>query len=150
MNRGILIKYKEKIIGAYIDNGRFQSNKGGSCISVNGKSYKDLMGKKFSEDIIKYIDTENELYKKISSMSPKKVIKTYYKAIDYDDERVKLACMSWENIMNDMSINMERDALFNEEFEESHIKSLKVIMVRGIKNQSTDKSKWYDVNFLLK
>lgn len=150
MNRGILIKYKEKIIGAYIDNGRFQSNKGGSCISVNGKSYKDLMGKKFSEDIIKYIDTENELYKKISSMSPKKVIKTYYKAIDYDDERVKLACMSWENIMNDMSINMERDALFNEEFEESHIKSLKVIMVRGIKNQSTDKSKWYDVNFFIK
>ncbi|OOB76030.1 hypothetical protein AXF41_13205 [Clostridium haemolyticum] len=49
-----------------------------------------------------------------------------------------------------MSINMERDALFNEEFEESHIKSLKVIMVRGIKNQSTDKSKWYDVNFFIK
>lgn len=150
MNRGILIKYKEKIIGAYIDDGRFQSNKGGSCIAINGKSYKDLTGKKFTEDITRFINTEDELYKKISSMSPRQVIKTYYKAVNAQDERIKLACMSCNNIMDNMSINMERDILFNEEFQESHIKFLKVIMVRGMKNQSTDKAKWYNVNFFIK
>ncbi|WP_279379974.1 DUF4829 domain-containing protein [Clostridium botulinum] len=83
-------------------------------------------------------------------MSPRQVIKTYYKAVNAQDERIKLACMSCNNIMDNMSINMERDILFNEEFQESHIKFLKVIMVRGMKNQSTDKAKWYNVNFFIK
>ncbi|MCD3297450.1 M56 family metallopeptidase [Clostridium botulinum] len=150
MNRGILIKYKEKIIGAYIDDGRFQSTKGGSCIAINGKSYKDLTGKKFTEDITRFINTEDKLYKKINSMSPRQVIKTYYKAIDAQDERIKLACMSCENIMQDMSINMKSDILFNDEFKESPIKSLKLLMIRGNKNQSKSNSKWYNIDFYIK
>ncbi|AEB74972.1 conserved hypothetical protein [Clostridium botulinum BKT015925] len=150
INRGILIKHKGKIIGAYIDDGRFQSTKGGSCIAINGKSYKDLTGKKFTEDITRFINTEDKLYKKINSMSPRQVIKTYYKAIDAQDERIKLACMSCENIMQDMSINMKSDILFNDEFKESPIKSLKLLMIRGNKNQSKSNSKWYNIDFYIK
>ncbi|WP_080742993.1 M56 family metallopeptidase [Clostridium novyi] len=148
INRSILIKYKGKIIGAYMDNGSFENSKGGSCKSLNNKSYKDITGKKFSDDMTNYENHENKLYKEVSKMSPRKVIKAYYESVNNGDDKMKLASMSYENIMDSMSGN-RKDELYSKEIEENYIDYVNILFMRKIEKEN-DNSMWYDVNFIIK
>lgn len=64
--RGIVIKYNDEIIGAYIDAGRHDS----FACSLDRKSLKDITGKEWDGWIADYIDYEDELEIKLSKMEP--------------------------------------------------------------------------------
>ncbi|AST58017.1 peptidase 1 [Thermoanaerobacterium thermosaccharolyticum] len=79
--RGIVIKYNDEIIGAYIDAGRHDS----FACSLDRKSLKDITGKEWDGWIADYIDYEDELEIKLSKMEPEDIIREYFKALDKHD-----------------------------------------------------------------
>ncbi len=130
--RGIVLKYEEKIIGAYIDAGRHDC----FACSLDRKSFKSITNKDWENWINDYINYDNELEIKLSKMKPEDVIKQYYAALDSQDQKMQFACMTRQNICNYLAMNMDNNLLINEGFNsayvdgEQNVKSAKLIDLR--------------------
>nr|WP_222927263.1 DUF4829 domain-containing protein [Thermosediminibacter litoriperuensis] len=107
--RGIVLKYNDEIIGAYIDAGRHNS----FACSLDRKSLKDITGKEWNEWIEDYIDYEDESEIKLSKMEPKEIIREYFKALDKNNVKMLWACMTRKHLSELLSINMDNQYLFN-------------------------------------
>lgn len=97
--RGIVIKYNDEIIGAYIDAGRHNS----FACSLDRKSLKDITSKEWDIWIEDYIDYEDELEIKLSKMEPEDIIREYFKALDKHDIKMVWACMTRKNLAQQLS-----------------------------------------------
>lgn len=132
--RGIVLRYDEKIVGAYIDAGRHNN----FACSLDRKSLKEITNKEWDNWISDYINYNNELEIKLSKMKPEEIIKQYYAAIDGHDQRMVFACMSRRNICNYLGANMDNNLLINEGFndvfmdDDQNIESAKLIHLREI------------------
>ena len=107
--RGIIIKHNGEIIGAYIDAGRHS----GFACSLDKRSLRDVTGKDWGDWIDDYIDYSDELETKLSSMSPEELIRLYFKAMDEQDEKTHLACMTRSSLCRYLFVNMDNNLLYN-------------------------------------
>jgi len=131
-SRGIVLKYDDKIVGAYIDSGRHNS----FACSLDRKSLKDITGKEWDSWIGEHINYNNELEIKLSKMKPEDVIRQYYAAMDSQDQKMLFACMTRQNLCDYLAVNMDNNQLINEGFKnayidgEQNVKSAKLIGLR--------------------
>ncbi|CDG36637.1 hypothetical protein CTHBC1_2034 [Acetivibrio thermocellus BC1] len=102
--RGIVVKYDNEIIGAYIDAGRQDF----MACALNRKRLKDIAGKEWNEWIEDYIDFEDELEIRLSKMQPEDIVREYFKAVDERDEKIIRACTTRENQLKYLSIQRKR------------------------------------------
>ncbi|GAE90780.1 hypothetical protein JCM21531_4419 [Acetivibrio straminisolvens JCM 21531] len=129
--RGIVVKYNDEIIGAYIDAGRY----GFMACSLDRKSLKEVSGKEWNVWIEDYIDFEDELEIRLSKMKPEDVVREYFKAIDEHNEKMIRACTTRENQLKYLSIGMNSQDLFNknESKIDSNIKKAKLLEIKEFK-----------------
>lgn len=133
--RGIVLKSDDKIIGAYIDSGRHDT----FACSLDRKNLKELTDKEWDEWITDYIDYTDKIEIKLSEMKPEEVIKTYYDAINSNNQKMQYACLTRQNLCRYLSANMDDNLLMNTSFSEAfadgaqNIKSAKVIELGEIK-----------------
>ena len=129
--RGIVIKYNDEIIGAYIDAGRHDS----FACSLDRKSLKDITGKEWDGWIADYIDYEDELEIKLSKTEPEDIIREYFKALDRHDIKMVWACMTRRSLSQELSSNLNNQYLFNknEDKIDYNINSAKLLEIKELK-----------------
>ena len=129
--RGIVLKYNDQIIGAYVDAGRHES----FACSLDRKSLKDITGKEWDGWIEDYIDYEDELEIKLSKMEPDDIIREYFKALDKHDIKMVWACMTRKNLSQHLSTNMNNQYLFNKDEDkiDYNINSAKLLEIKELK-----------------
>lgn len=134
--RGIVLKYNDQIIGAYIDAGRHQS----FACSLDRKSLKDITGKEWDGWITDHIDYEDDLEIKLSQMGPEDIIREYFKALDKQDIKKVWACITRKSLSQQLSSNLNNQYLFNKDEDkiDYNIKSAKLLEIKefkGIQNE---------------
>lgn len=132
--RGIVLKYGNEIIGAFIDAGRHDC----FACSLDRKKLEDITGKGWDSWVADYINYNNELEIKLSKMSPEDIIKQYFNAMDRHDEKTMYACLTRKYLSNYLSSNMDNNNLFNKGFNddgEQNTKSAKFIKLREMKDR---------------
>ena len=129
--RGIVLKYNDEIVGAYIDAGRHDS----FACSLDRKNLKEITGKEWDEWIADYIDYQDELEIKLSKMGPEDIIREYFRALDKHDIKMVWACMTRKNLSQELSINMNNNYLFNKNSDkiDYNIKSAKLLEIKELK-----------------
>jgi len=129
--RGIVLKYNDKIIGAYIDAGRHDS----FACSLDRKNLKDITGKDWDEWIDNYIDYEDDLEIRLSKMEPEDIIREYFKALDQHNTKMIWACMTRKNLSHHLSSNLNNNYLFNKNESEIdyNIKRAKLLEIKELK-----------------
>ena len=134
--RGIVLKYYDQIIGAYIDAGRHQS----FACSLDRKSLKDITGKEWDGWITDYIDYEDRLEKELSKMEPEDIIREYFNALDKQDIKMVLACMTRKNLSQHLSSNLNNQYLFNknEDKIDYNIKSANLLEINELKESRNE------------
>lgn len=138
--RGIIMKYENKIVGAYIDAGRHDS----FACSLDRKSLQDITGKGWDDWVSDHIDYNNELEKKLSKMTPEEIIRQYYDAMDRHDQKLMFACMTRQHLCTYLSANMDNNRLINEDFDdvfsdgEGNVKSAKLLDVKEMGGMSNE------------
>lgn len=134
--RGVVIKHNGEIIGAYIDAGR---HRGFAC-SLDRKSLKDVTGKDWGNWIDGFIDYSDEIETMLSSMSPEELIRQYFEAMDEQDEKMLLACITRESLCSYLFANMDNNLLYNSDSAGvysdgySNVKSVKLIDMSELKD----------------
>lgn len=116
-SRGIVIKYDNKIVGAYIDAGRHDC----FACSLDSRSLEYITNKKWDNWIRDYINYDNELEMKLAKMNPEEVIKEYYKALNRHDQKIQFACMTRQNVCDYLSMNMDNNLLTNAGFDNAFV-----------------------------
>ncbi|MFL0268961.1 DUF4830 domain-containing protein [Candidatus Clostridium radicumherbarum] len=116
-SRGILVKYDNKIIGAFIDAGRHSN----FACSLNRKSLADITNKEWNSWVSDYMDYNNELEIKLSKMKPEDIIKEYYAAINSHNEKLQYACMTTQNVSSYLAMNMDNNQLINGSFKDAYV-----------------------------
>ena len=116
-SRGIVLKYDNKIIGAYIDAGRHDC----FACSLDRESLEYITNKEWDNWISDYINYDNELEIKLSKMKPEDVIKLYYDAMKSHDQKMLFACMTRKNICSYLSSNMDNNMLMNAGFDDAYV-----------------------------
>lgn len=109
--RGIILKYNNEIIGAYIDAGRHES----FACSLNRKKLENITSKDWDQWIEDYIDYDDELEIKLSKMKPEDIIKEHFKALNNHDIKMTWATITRKNLCRYLSSNMNNQYLFNKE-----------------------------------
>jgi len=134
--RGVVLKHDREIIGAYIDAGRHDS----FACSLNRKSIEEITGKVWDEWIADYIDYEDELEIKLSQMEPEEIIREYFKALNRHDIKTLWACMTRKNLIQNLSINMDNNYLFNKDSDKTdyNIKRVKLLDIKKLDSLSDE------------
>ena len=128
--RGIVLKYNDEIIGAYIDAGRHDS----FACSLDRKSLKDITGKEWDGWIADYIDYEDELEIKLSKMEPEDILREYFNALDKHDIKMVWACMTRRSLSQELSSNLNNQYLFNKKDKiDYNINSAKLLEIKELK-----------------
>ncbi|BDR83890.1 DUF4829 domain-containing protein [Clostridium tetani] len=126
--RGVVLKDKDKIIGAYIDMGRHTP----FACSLDRMSLENITKKTWEQWITNHINYDDELEIKLSKMKPEDIIKEHYKALNNNDIKMILATITRENLCHYLTSNMDNHYLINKEKETSktNIKSVKLLEVK--------------------
>lgn len=107
--RGIIVKYKGQIVGAFIDAGRHTS----FACSLDGLSLETITDGTWDQWVDGYINYENPLEKDLKQMTPEQIINTFYKAIDTGNKKLAAACFTKKNLSRWLSVNMNNKELYN-------------------------------------
>ncbi|SHJ90017.1 protein of unknown function [Caminicella sporogenes DSM 14501] len=129
--RGIILKYQDKIIGAYIDAGRHDS----FACSLNRKSIEDITNMEWDDWIKNYIDYNDELDIYLSKKEPEEIIEEYFKALNEHDKKMIYACMTRKSLCKYLSSNMDNHKLFNDGFSDNNIKSVKLKKIKKMEGE---------------
>ena len=126
--RGVVLKDKDKIIGAYIDMGRHTS----FACSLDRMSLENITKKNWSQWIADYINYNDELEIKLSKMNPEDIIKEHYKALNNNDTKVIFGTITRGFLCKFLTANMDNHYLFNKpkEASKTNIKSVKLLEVK--------------------
>ena len=131
--RGVVIKYHDEIIGAYIDAGRHDS----FACSLDRKPLEEITGKDWDGWIEDYIDYEDELEIKLSKMGPEDIIREYFKALDKQDIKTVWACMTRKNLLKTLSTNLDNRYLFkNEDKIDYNVRGAKLLEIKEARNDN--------------
>lgn len=111
-NRAVIIKDGETIVGAWLDAGRHDA----FACSLKGRKMEEITGKSWGEWVNLYINHHNPQEKLISRMTPEKVIRTFFEAIDRKDSRTAHACETRRRLVSYLFNNMDNNRLYNYSF----------------------------------
>jgi len=121
---GVTMRAGLKLIGAYIHSRRGYSL---DC-SLERKQFAEITKKSWEEWIDSYIDYDNEIEKRLSTMRPEEIISEYIKASDRHDRTLARACVTRRHLMIFLQSNMGETSLYNEDVPEAEtIKSIRLI-----------------------
>lgn len=140
-SRGIVLKYNNKIVGAYIDAGRHDC----FACSLDRKRLTDITNKEWDHWISDYINYNNELEIELAKMKPEDIIKQYYKAMNSHDQKMQFACLTRQNLCNYLAANMDNNLLINADYNnayidgEQNVKSAKFISLREVRGLGNPK-----------
>lgn len=107
--RGIVLKHKGEIIGAYIDSGRHSL----LACSLDRKTLKDITDKDWNKWVQKCIDYSDELEIRLSKMQPEDVIKEFFDALNKQDKGTVFACLTRKELCSLLSTNLDNRNLYN-------------------------------------
>lgn len=105
--RGIVIKYENEIIGAYISAGRHQVE---NACSLYGKTFDEIIGQSFGSYISTLLQEETEL----KSKTPEEIIKLYFNALNEKDEQTAGKCISKLDHFSDITANILNTELYDD------------------------------------
>lgn len=108
--RGVVLKYKGKIVGSYIDN---QSE----TLSLEKKNHEEVTKKPWNKWVVDYIDHKDPQEQRLSKLSPKEIIEEHYKGVDTGNERLEYGTYSREKLYQYTYINSDFNILKNKSFE---------------------------------
>lgn len=122
--RGIIIRYENKIVGAYVDRTR--------------AGYGCSLDKEFIElDFSEWINTENEEEISLGDKTPEEIIELYYKALSDHDEKNILGLLAKRRLIDLMHYNIDRTDLYKDAFTFSdNIVSAEIISIEKWENVS--------------
>ncbi len=144
--RGIIVRHEDKIIGAFIDAGRHSS----FACSLDRKSLENITKKPWDQWILSYMDEQDELENRLSKLTAEDIINEYIKALNEKNSSLAMACLSRDNIVRYLSMNMDNNDLYNrnEDIETNNIKSAKLVKMEKIK-ASIDKNDVMEYNVII-
>lgn len=85
--RGIVVKYENEIIGAFISTGRHQVE---NACSLPGKSFDEITNMSFADFIVPLLKSEDDM----KSKTPEEIIKMYCEALNEKDEDTAIQCIA--------------------------------------------------------
>ena len=105
--RGIIVKFENQIIGAYISSGRHQVE---IACSLSGKDFKEITQKTFDEYIAELLKEEASLKLK----TPEDIIKLYFDSLSKKDEKTAALCISKTSMFSGLTANILNTELYND------------------------------------
>jgi len=133
--RGIVVRYNNVIIGAFIDAGRHSS----FACSLDRKSLYQITKKNWNNWVENYIDFNDKIETDLAKLTPEDLIKTYFDALSKNDFKMIRACKTRERLIELLSTNLNNYYLYNpEDSEDYNIKSAKLLKLE--KGKSLDNS----------
>lgn len=135
--RGIVLKLKDEIIGAYIDSGRHNL----LACSLDRKTLEDVTEKDWDEWVKGYIDYSDKLELRLSKMHPKDVITEFFDAINRQDRAMIFACLTRKELCKLLSTNLDNQNLYNRLEEHTtlfNIKKAELKNLQKVKNVEND------------
>jgi hypothetical protein len=132
--RGVIIRYQNEIIGAYIDRGRHYC----FACSLERRSLEEITGMEWGSWIDKYINHSNEIEQKLNTMTPEQIIATRYEAVNNHNQTLAYACMSRRFLIGLLASNMDESYLFNKDYPQSYITGAKIIGIEEYKYGNPD------------
>ena len=154
--RGIVVKYENEIIGAFISTGRHQVE---NACSLSGKSFDEITNMSFADFIVPLLKSEDDL----KSKTPEEIIKMYCKALNEKDEGTAIQCISKVEMFDGITANILNTELYdsiphlpltNKTFVKDgerridNIKSISNLEINPCDNEISDeKHKSYTVTF---
>lgn len=129
--RGIVLKSKDKIIGAYIDSGKHNL----LACSLDRRSLEDITEKNWDEWVKKYIDYNDKLESKLSKMEPKDIIKEFFDAINHQDKQRAFACLTRKELCKLLSTNLDNHNLYNSLDNYTSLFNMKRVELKDIQRE---------------
>ncbi|GAE88001.1 M56 family metallopeptidase [Acetivibrio straminisolvens] len=108
--RGIVVKSRGKIIGAFISAGRHSTF---NACSLKGNSFEKVAGKTFNEWLSNMI-LPDDIETRLSKLTPEQVIEEYFTALNKKDTELAKHCISKDTLLDNLTVNMANSELFNE------------------------------------
>ncbi|MGL5312565.1 MAG: DUF4830 domain-containing protein, partial [Peptostreptococcaceae bacterium] len=134
--RGVVIKYKGEIVGAYI-----QGNNNTMVSSLNKQSFEQITYMSMNDWLVKNVlDKDSELYKESSKMSDEQLIKVYYESMANGNYKKQLSTMDMNSIVNSIMSNTST-SLFTKNIKESvpnYISKLEIIDINESENDGNN------------
>lgn len=154
--RGIVVKYENEIIGAFISTGRHQVE---NACSLPGKSFDEITNMSFADFIAPLLKSEDDL----KSKTPEEIIKMYCKALNEKDEGTAIQCIAKTTMFGGVTSNLLNTELYDsiphlpltnktfvkdDERRIDNIKSISNVEIKPHDNKNSDeKHKSYTVTF---
>ena len=154
--RGIVVKYENEIIGAFISTGRHQVE---NACSLPGKSFDEITNMSFADFIVPLLKSEDDM----KSKTPEEIIKMYCEALNEKDEGTAIQCISKVEMFDGITANILNTELYdsiphlpltNKTFVKDgerridNIKSISNLEINPCDNEISDeKHKSYTVTF---
>ncbi len=108
--RGIVVKYEDRIIGAFISAGRHSAF---NACSLKRNSFEKVTGQTVNEWLADMVQGD-EFEDRIATLEPEQVIKEYFLALDNKDYYAAQHYISRKSLMESLTSNMVNEELFNE------------------------------------
>ncbi|MEW6698080.1 MAG: DUF4830 domain-containing protein [Bacillota bacterium] len=140
--RAIIIEYSEKIIGAWIDEGRHYS----FCCSLNGKTFKDIVHKSWGQWLI-----DNDMISSNRNELPEQVIRRYYNALDNNNYIEAYSLYSKAAQSSFLFNNISDDKIYHDDWPEfendltENIVHAKVLKIEPVKSKSTYNGVYHEI-----
>ena len=104
--RGIVVKYENEIIGAFISAGRHSVE---NACSLSGKSFDEITNVSFADFIAPLLKSEDDM----KSKTPEEIIKLYFKALSEKDEQTAIQCISKAAMFDGIAANILNTELYD-------------------------------------
>lgn len=108
--RGIVIKCRGEIIGAYISSGRHTAD---SACSLKGRSFEEITGTNYGTYCEKLLTEEENAVKD----NPEEIIRRYFDALAEKNEEKAASCLSKQEQFVYMTVNMPDTELYNKSIQ---------------------------------
>ena len=108
--RGIVVKNKGQIIGAFISAGRHSAF---NACSLKGNSFETATGLTLNEWFLKMIKADS-MEERLSKLEPQQIIEEYFVSLDKKDTKTAFYYIAKKALLGNLTSNMLNEELFNQ------------------------------------
>lgn len=108
--RGIVVKNRNKIIGAYISAGRHSTF---NACSLKGNSFEKVTGLTINDWLSQMIKADSN-EERLSNLEPEQVVEKYFISLDKKDAETAVCCISKKALLGKLTSNILNKELFAE------------------------------------
>lgn len=138
--RVVVVKYENKIVGAWLDAGRHDA----FACSLKGRRLEEITGKSWGEWLAGIVNWEDPLEKRLAALSPEELIRLFYEAVGNGDKRTAHATLSRRNLVTYLFRNMDNNRLYNPSFSVNdrdglnNVAGAKIVSIKELPPQDND------------